>query len=121
MAYKYFNNNPCGKTVGDCVVRAISCCLDIPWDEAYMAVCNEGLKMCDMPSSNSVWSTFLMKNGFTRNPISKYRVKDFARDYPNGVYILSTGTHVVCVKFGDYMDAWDSGNELIENVFTKER
>jgi hypothetical protein len=33
---------------------------------------------------------------------------------------VGTGTHVVAVIDGDYYDAWDSGNEVIDRYFTRE-
>ena len=42
-----FNNNPAGRTVGDCAVRAISVALGITWEEAYEKLCESGFKMCD--------------------------------------------------------------------------
>ena len=39
-------------------------------------------------------------------------VSDFAEDHPKGTYILALSGHVVCVKDGDYIDTWDSGNEI---------
>lgn len=32
--YIYFNNNPSGRSVGDCAIRAISKALDIDWEDA---------------------------------------------------------------------------------------
>ena len=42
-----------------------------------------------------------------------YTVEDFCREYPEGTYILATGTHVVTVIDGDYYDTWESGSEPI--------
>ena len=33
--FVYANPNPDNKVVGDCVVRAISILLDMPWEEVY--------------------------------------------------------------------------------------
>jgi hypothetical protein len=41
-----------------------------------------------------------------------YTIRDFCRDHNKGTYILATGTHVVAVKNGDYIDTWDSGAEI---------
>lgn len=42
MAYIYFNNNPLGKSTGDCVIRAISIALNQSWDETYWDLCECG-------------------------------------------------------------------------------
>ena len=36
---------------------------------------------------------------------------DFAAEHPDGTYILALATHVVCVRDGDWLDTWDSGDE----------
>lgn len=113
MFIKY-NPNPNNIFVGDCVIRAISKSLGMSWEEAYIRLAIQGLIMSDMPSSNNVWGNFLRNNGYDRHIIPNtcpdcYTVKDFCKDHPTGNYILSIGTHVVCVISGNYFDSWDSG------------
>lgn len=115
--YIYKNPNPKNKVVGDCVVRAISIALDKEWKDTYTALCLQGLLLCDMPSSNKVWKTYLQNNGFSIGIIPNtcpkcYTVAEFASDNTRGTYILGTGTHTIVVKDGDYYDTWDSGQEV---------
>ena len=82
-----------------------------------MQLCLQGLKMCDMPSSNPVWGSYLRQRGFLQVTIPNtcpdcYTVEDFCKEHPKGVYILGTGTHALCVKDGDIYDAWDSSMEI---------
>lgn len=58
--YRKFNPNPCGKSVGDCSVRAVSKALGIGWREAYCLNAAQGFNMCDVMSSNAVWGTVMM-------------------------------------------------------------
>lgn len=115
--YIHRNPNPLGKSVGDCVIRAISIAFDIPWEDAYIDLTDWGFVKCDMPSSNDVWSSYLLDNGFRRRILPDtcpdcYTIRDFCQDYPRGLYIVATGSHVVAVIDGDYYDSWDSGNEV---------
>lgn len=112
-----FNPNPAGKSVGDCVVRALSVALNKTWPRAYDEVCKRGREECDMPSSDAVWGGLLRDRGFSRWAVPDtcpdcYTVRDFCADHPNGVYVLGTGKHAVCAVDGNYFDAWDSGNEI---------
>ena len=106
MSYQYFNNNPRQKSnIGDCVIRAVSCALNIPWESAYLDLCMEGYEMADMPSSNAVLNSYLHSKGFSRHAIedlcpSCYNIRDFANEHFKGTFILGTGSHVVCVKNG---------------------
>lgn len=117
MSYIYYNPNPLGLSVGDCVIRAISCALNRSWEETYMRIVDQGFMMYDMPSANRVWGQFLKSQGFKKYQIPDtcpdcYTVRDFCYDHPIGTYILGTGEHVVCIKNGNYFDSWDSGNEI---------
>lgn len=42
-----FQNNPAGRSVGDCSVRAIAKALDTSWEGAYLMLAMNGLQMCD--------------------------------------------------------------------------
>lgn len=115
--WEYYQPNPCGRTVGDCSVRAISKALNSSWEEAYDLITEFGRNMCDMPSSDSVWGAVLRKYGFYRKSIPNvcpncYTVDDFCRDYPVGVYVLGFGGHVATVVDGILYDSWDSSKEI---------
>lgn len=114
--WKYYNPNPCHKSVGDCSTRAISKALSVDWDSAFTMQFYKGKYLCDMGSSNAVIGAILKDCGFIREVIPNscpncYTVKDFCRDNPKGIYVLGTGTHTVTVEDGNYYDSWDSGNE----------
>ena len=120
------NNNPDKALVGDCTVRAISKAIGKPWDDTYIYVAVQAFKMKDSPASNRVWGEFLYANGFRRFIIPDscpncYTIKDFCEDHKDGKYILSTGTHVVCVVDGNYYDSWDSGDEIPIYYWRKEK
>ncbi len=125
MSYIYFNPNPAGKKVGDCVIRAICKFTRQDWRNVYWRIAEQGAMLFDMPSSNNVWASYLRDLGYRRFVISDscpdcYSVKDFCIDYPVGRFLLATGSHVVTVIDGNYYDAWDSGNENPIYFWTKE-
>ena len=117
MSYIFFNPNPVGKKVGDCVIRAVSKLLGQSWETTYLGIATTGFELCDMPSSNNVWAAYLKRKGFRRFVIPDtcpncYTVRNFCLDNPHGKFLLATGSHVVTVIDGDYYDAWDSGDEV---------
>ena len=121
MAY---NPNPAGRSVGDCAVRAISAALDVDWEKAYAMISRNGFLMADMPSSNSVWGAVLRQHGFTRHAIPNtcpecYTLEDFARDHPDGTYVVGTGNHVATIRNGRIMDSWDSSREIAQFYWMK--
>lgn len=115
--WKMFSNNPAGRNVGDCAIRAVSVALDTDWETAYALIAMNGYLMGDMPSSNSVWGAVLRQNGFYRHTISNecedcYDINDFANDHSKGTYVVGTGNHVVTIKDGVIYDSWDSRKEI---------
>lgn len=122
MAYEYFNNNPMKRNVGDCSVRAISKALGIDWESAYITIMMSGYAMCDMPSSDAVWSSVLRQNGFYREAIPDtcsdcYTAEDFCEEHPQGTYVLAFGGHVATVKDSVLYDSWDSSHEIPQYYF----
>ena len=115
--WKRFNNNPTGRTVGDCAVRAVSVALGVDWETAYDLIASAGYDMGDMPSSDSVWGAVLRQNGFYRTAIPNscpdcYTAEEFAADHPEGVFVLGFGGHVATVRDGVLYDSWDSSSEV---------
>lgn len=115
--WKYFNNNPTSRTVGDCSVRAVSVALGIDWEEAFALLARNAFQMGDLPSADSVWGSVLRQYGFYRKAIPNscpdcYTAEDFCRDHPKGVYVLGFGGHVATVVDGVLYDSWDSSNEI---------
>ena len=115
--WQELNNNPAGRRVGDCAVRAVSAALGIDWEKAYNLIADAGYAMGDMPSADSVWGAVLRRNGFYRSAIPNtcpdcYTAADFAEDHPRGVYVLGFGGHVATIKDGDLYDSWNSLHEI---------
>ena len=125
MAFVQVNPNPDELLTGDCVIRAISIATDKSWDETYLALMTYGFRLKDIPNANWVWGVYLHNLGFRPYLISdyvngRYTVRDFVEDCPDCTGILATGTHVVAVKQGDYLDTWDSGDEVPLYYWKKE-
>ena len=123
--YAYANPNPKEKKVGDCTIRAISIALNQSWEDTYLDIALKGYLMSDMPSSNEVWGSYLADKGWKLHHLSDncplcYTIDNFCDDKPNGTYIVATGTHVVCIKDGKYLDTWDSGDKVPMFYFERE-
>lgn len=115
--WRYYNENPTGRNVGDCAIRAVSVALGIDWETAFAMVAKAAYQMGDMPSSNSVWGAVLRQNGFYRGVIPNscpdcYTAEQFAEEHPRGIYVLGFGDHVATVRDGYIYDSWDSSGEI---------
>ena len=124
--YSYYNANPYKIRVGDCVIRAISKALNQPWEDTYIELTIQGYIMGDLLSSNSVWGAYLKSKGFDRDIISTdcpdcYTINDFCEEYPEGIFVVGTGTHAVAVIDGTIFDTWNSGDETPIYFYKKEK
>ena len=118
--WEKYNPNPCGRSVGDCAVRAIAKALDVDWETAYLMLARNGYDMCDMPSSNSVWSALLRQRGF-RCIVTEDMPTfgEFVFKNKSGVSVLCSGTHVATAIDGILYDAWDSSKEPLSFYWYK--
>ena len=116
--YNYYNPNPKGNKVGDCVIRAISKALDMSWEDVYIELTIQGYLMGDLLSSNGVWDAYLKRKGFVREVVpfecpDCYGLLEFANEHKDGIYVVGTGSHAVCVRDGGIIyDSWNSSNEI---------
>lgn len=125
MMFSELNTNPQKRETGDCVVRSISVVTDKDWDDVYLDLLLKGFQMKEMPSQNNVWGAYLHDLGFTRHIIPDtcpecYTINDFAKDHPQGRYVVGTGTHATAIIDGIIYDTWNCGEEIPMYYFTKE-
>lgn len=110
------NPNPLGKQTGDCVIRALCIALEQSWKRTYRELCDLGEIEAEMPNTNSVWGLYLKLHGAEQFLLPDdcpqcVTVRAFCERYPEGVYVIGTGTHAVACIDGDYLDSFDSGSE----------
>ena len=111
------NPNPLGKQTSDCVVRAIAIATEQSWKRTYQELCDLGEIEAEMPNANAVWGLYLKQRGGRQFLLPEscpqcITVRAFCEKYPEGIYVIGTGSHAVAVMDGDYYDSWDSGNEI---------
>ena len=125
--WRYYNPNPAGLHIGDCVVRAISAVTDQDWEQTYTGLALQGYALSDLPHANHVWRAYLRSKGYDVAAIPNtcpncYTVGDFADEHPEGRYVLGTGTHAVAAIDGVIWDTYDSRSLIpIVYFYKKER
>lgn len=123
--YIFENPNPTANRIEDCAVRAICILEGMDWETVYWQLCALGGQMKSMPNDKSVVKALLMRMGYRAKSLPDtcpdcYTVRDFAQDHPEGRYLLTTGNHAVSVISGNWLDSFDSGDELPVYVWSKE-
>ena len=129
--FTFHNENPKGKLVGDCVIRAISLATGDGWDKTYKGLCELGLKLKDMPNDKKVYDKYLALNGWVKHKQprkldnTKYtgrewceKLRDEGKSDPMVVHI--GGHHIVCIMNYKVHDIWNSTGKCIGNYWTKE-
>ena len=59
MSYIYYNANPDGKRVGDCVIRALATVFNTTWEAIAVDLSMMQVAMHDMPNSDALWGEYL--------------------------------------------------------------
>lgn len=116
------NPNPGKRHVGDCVIRAIAVATGKPWLNVYDELYLLGRDTYDMMSGNETWGLYLYRMGFDPFLLPDacpecVTVREFARRFPEGSYIVGTGSHAVAIVDGDWFDTWDSGDTVPKYFF----
>lgn len=128
--YKYYQPNALDlkDRFGDCTIRALSKVFDLTWAETFDMVEPVIRKYQLLPcyffhaehkemiakEFGLVYTGISNKKG-TKRPT----VKSFAKDHPEGTFLLSLAGHVVAVKDGIYYDTWDSGAKSLYGYFER--
>lgn len=113
---------------GDCTIRALSKALGVTWLEAYdrmIPLCRfyQVSNIFDAPSI--IQRQMVEKLGFKYHGISNKRgssrptVDSFAKDHPEGTYILNVAHHAVAVVDGKYYDTWDCGYKSLYGYYER--
>ena len=115
---------------GDCTIRALSKALGVTWLEAFdkmIPLCREYQVSNVFGAPSSIERQIVERLGFTYHGISNKRgskrptVDSFAKDHPEGTFILNVANHEVACVDGKYYDTWDSGYKSIYGYYEKNR
>lgn len=124
MSYIFYNPNPRGRFVGDCVIRAVCKVTHQDWRTVHADLSDLSDEMCNNMCADEVWGEYLLQRGFTRHSVRNtcpycYTVRRFCEDHPYGHHMLKTSGHVVAVINGNYYDTFDSGNDAVMYYLSK--
>lgn len=125
--FTYYNRNPYKQATTDCVIRAISSALDIPYTNVVMDFakiqCETGLD----PSEKETFSKYLEDHGWFKRKEprhydnTKYITRDFIDENPGLTCIAKLGNnHLAYINNGVVLDIWNSSNEVIHSYWIHE-
>mgnify|MGYP003131521852 CR=1 FL=1 len=113
----------CKTFKNDCVIRAISFAMDIPYAEAFQDLMELGMEIGAYPNCPKVYETYLSRKGWIkmkppRNSRGKLiRFADWA-DAPKKA-VVHVRRHLTCVDHGYVVDEWDCRRYCIGTYWAK--
>lgn len=113
--FRYCNANPEGKRIGDCVIRAISIALDIPYNKVLnILFTNSNYFNCDM-LVRDCYSKVLTEDF----ELPKYHgmnktVKEVVDSFKDSTLIIRIENHLTVSINGIIYDTWDPSNEIVD-------
>lgn len=112
--YIYYNVNPRGEEIGDCVIRAISLATNIDYYEIERLLYETGdyyecEELCVCCYSK------LLEEYFNFQPIEceGMTANEFANKHPVGTYLIRMDAHLSVVIDSNIYDIWNCGNEKL--------
>lgn len=136
--FHYYNANPKNRMTDDCVIRAISTALEIPYNQVVMEMAELQCKTGYDISSNKGIENYLSIKGWVKHSQprksdnTKYTGKEFCQMLSQDILSVGQsivanigGHHIVCIKeygvhgFHKVYDTWDSTDGCIGNYWTK--
>lgn len=114
--YKYYNHNPDGVHLKDCVCRAISTAIGLCY-EAVDNLLELAAKEYGCDKLCVCCYSYLLEDilCYTRQDCRfKKTVHDLASEYPRNRLIIRVEQHLTTSVYGNILDIWDCSDELVD-------
>lgn len=116
--YVYYNRNPDGERINDCVTRAISLATGLPYEDiARKLVLTAELWGCDKLCLSCYHHLLDDVFRFKRVYVDGMTVDEFTEEYSYGTYLLRGEGHLLCVIDGVDYDIFKSTDMIITDAW----
>lgn len=116
MSYRFYNANPKKNNVTDCFIRSLSCATGESWDHTFNKISDiaqwNGTTMDDR-----AFIIEYLDRHFKRMPKFYGTIGEASTRYKNNIILITTPGHIVCSKYGELYDTWDSSNKEAEYIW----
>lgn len=119
MGYKYYNTHPNGWHIPDCVIRAITLAMNIPYFEVVKLL-NSNADYFECDCLNKQCYEKLLDCDFNLAHYKCEKVKtanEVAEDFSDNILLLRMDGHLSCSIFGVIHDIWDCSDEIITDFW----
>lgn len=115
--YKYFNAEPDDQHLSDCVIRAMSLALAVPYYEIVRILFNNGIiNECEEVCLDC-YSNILEKLGFVKNKVDNRTIGEIATENADKILLIRMNGHLTCSIDGCIYDIWDCSNEIADRYW----
>lgn len=104
--YKYYNANPYGNDISDCVVRCLSVLTNRPWRVVYDELVDLAGDIGLMFDRVEFVEEYL-DNRYPRECHYAKTVGEFAKEHPYGKYAVTMNGHITAIINGIIIDTFD--------------
>lgn len=114
----YYNRNPYGENISDCVTRSISLATNIPY-QVIAEKLNLTAELLDCDKLCMSCYQFLIEKVFCCEPVNcdDMTVGEFADKHPYGTYLIRMNGHISCIIDNYIYDTWDCRYEQPTNAW----
>ena len=97
--YKYYNANPYGNNIDDCVVRSLSVLTDKSWEQVYDELSDLSGDV-GLLFSNVAFVEDYLDDRYPRECHYAKTIGEFANEHPEGRYAVTTDGHITAILEG---------------------
>lgn len=110
--FKFYNANPYGNRIADCVIRCLSVLTNREWEKVYDELTDLsgdiGLLFNDVEFVEEYLdSKYLRECHYSKT------VGEFAKEYPYGKYAVTMNGHITAIIDGNIIDTFDPSNRIM--------
>lgn len=119
--FKYYNVEPNGDNLPDCVIRAITTALDLPYYKVVEMLSKNGsFYDCEAICVDCYSKLLTHDLGLPHYIGSDVPVRQIAEDFAEHIVLIRINGHLTCSMFGIILDTWDCTEELCTDFWLVE-
>lgn len=112
MKYKFYNANPYGNRISDCVIRAMSVLTGRSWRSVYDELSDLAGDKGQM-FQDVIFVEDYLDERYPRECHYSKTVGEFASEYPYGKYAVTMNGHITAIVDGTIVDTFDTSRRIM--------
>lgn len=117
----FHNENPLGRRVNDCTVRAISLATGMGWDKTYQQLSEYAQELATMPDDVVYIDGFLERSFQKIYSKNRYggsiTVEQFVKENPKGIFLITMRGHITCCIDGCIYDTFNPKDRVVWEAY----